>query len=324
MQNISNGSTSKSLNERNFPAIGVMGLAGYSVFLQMPQLPLTGQTVHCDGLFTELGGKGYNQVIACERLGAKTYFAGAIGADDWGRQCKIFLDSEGVDAYWVEKKDTATAFAAIQTDAAGQNTVSVYPGAAKAFCLTDLPQQALEQFIKCKLLLIQAELGKKHIMEVLDFGEEVGIPVILNPGPAIYLESEILRRFYAVTPNEDEAKILAGLPPEREYSPEALAYALHGAGAKRAAVTLGEKGAIILEKGDVYHIEAYPIRPVRDTTGAGDVFNGALAVGIVEGKTFFEAVGFAVAASGLSITKAGAVAGIPYREDVEGFLYGGV
>ena len=353
MQNISNSVVSSGLDEKDYPTIGVTGLAGYSVFLQMSQLPLIGQTVHCHGLFTELGGKGYNQVVACGRLGVKACFAGAIGRDDWGQQCKIYLESEGVDSFWIEKEGMATAFAAIQTDAAGQNTVSVYPGAAAAFCLADLGRQALEQFRKCKLLLIQAELGKKHIMEVLDFGEEAGIPVILNPGPAIYLENEILARFYAVTPNEDEAKVLTGLSLEKEYSPEALVYALQEAGVKRAAVTLGDKGAIILENDEncedgkngrycrgcedgkrdedskdsindtvckIYHIEAYPINPVVDTTGAGDVFNGALAVGIVEGKSFMEAVHFAVAASGLSITKAGAVAGIPYREDVDCFL----
>jgi len=297
--------------------IGVFGLTGYSVFLQMPQLPQIGQTVRCNNLFTELGGKGHNQAAACARLGADVYFAAAIGRDDWGAQCKASLESDNITPLLVEYEQAATAFGLIQTDAIGQNTVSVYPGAAQYFRLADLSHSALEQLSQCKLILVQAELGEAHILETLHFAENNRIPIILNPAPAISLDKNLLKRFYAVTPNEDEAKFMAGLSQNENYPPEKLAQALANAGAERAVITLGEKGAILLENGKTCYVKPHPISTVVDTTGAGDTFNGALAVGIVEGMAFIDAVRFAVTASALSVTKAGALSSIPTRADVD-------
>ena len=302
------------------PVVGVAGLTGYSVFMQMQRLPAVGQTVRCNNLFTELGGKGHNQAAACARLGVPTCFAGAIGQDDWGYQCKVALKADGIVPLLIETKRAATAFGLIQTDADGQNTVSVYPGAAQYFRLTDLLPAALKLLRQCKLLLIQAELGKNHVIEMLRFGEEAEIPVILNPAPAISLEKDLLARFYAITPNENEAKFLTGLPLEADCPPEKLAHALAQAGARRAVITLGKKGAVIMENGTVCYVKPYPVSYVSDTTGAGDTFNGALAVGIIEGKTLFEAVRFAAVASGLSVTKKGALSSIPYRAEVDRHL----
>lgn len=295
------------------PKIGVIGLAGQSAFLRTEHLPAPGESVHCSGLFFELGGKGYNQAIACARTGAKTVFVGAVGDDAYGRACEEELKQEGIIPCLV-RKDLPTAFAAITTAADGENTVAVFPGAAKALQPEDLYLPAVkEQLEGCSLLLLQNELEGECLREAIRFAGERKIPVILNPAPAAGLPGDVLADCALITPNYGEALLLAGLPENAIPSQQQLAEAVARLGPAEAVVTMGRKGAMIVSGGAWEIVPAVSFGPAVDTTGAGDTFNGVLAAALAAGRPLKAAVELAAVAAGLCVTCPGAKGSIPRR-----------
>ena len=294
------------------PRIGVIGLAGQSAFLRTPHLPAPGESVICDALFFELGGKGYNQAVAAARMGVDTVFIGAVGDDEYGSACERELEQEGVTPCLIRKK-APTAFATITTAADGENTVAVCPGAAKELTGEDLLVPEVEKVLKsCTMLLLQNELRADCLREAIAFANRNGIPVILNPAPAPGLPLDLLPGCDLITPNYGEALCLTGLQPEA--TPAQLASALKTLGPNRSVVTMGGRGALIVSGDNPEHIPAVSFGPTVDTTGAGDTFNGVLAGAMASGYSLREAVKLAVRAAGISVTRKGAVACIPRRE----------
>lgn len=299
------------------PKIGVIGLGGQSAFLSTPHFPAPGETVSCSNLFFELGGKGYNQAVACARMGVSTVFIGAVGKDDNGKACKRELLREGITPCLIEK-EIPTAFAVINTDAEGENTVCVYPGAAKELTPEDLRQASvMEQLRTCTCLLLQNELTAACLEEACRIGKELGIPVILNPAPAMQLNWSMLKKCRLITPNYGEAVQLAGLSDQDEPDGQTLVQVFRRKGISQAVITMGAQGAILMDGDTVRRIPAFSLDTPVDTTGAGDTFNGYLAGALALGMTLYEASCMATVASGISVTRRGAVAGIPAREEVE-------
>ena len=299
------------------PYIGVVGLTGQSVFMKVDHLPRVGETVKSKELFTEAGGKGHNQAVACSRLGSDCVFIGAVGSDFWGQVCKEDLVSRGVEAVLMEKV-TGTACAFIMTDDKGDNIVSVYTGASRELTMEDIRSEVIwRQLKKCDLLLAQMELPEDCLQELVDLSKERSIPLLLNPAPAKELEPEFINRFYAITPNEEEAKILLGITPNTKMTPLELGEAMLEVGIQRAVITLGGDGALLVDFNEIRHFPPYKISKVIDTTGAGDTFNGALASCIAQSMSMAEAVEFAIVAAGLSVTKKGACNSIPTEEEVK-------
>lgn len=299
------------------PYIGVLGLTGQSIFMRVEQLPRVGETVKSKELFTEAGGKGHNQAVACSKLGADCVFISAVGSDAWGQVCKDDLVSRGVETVLMEK-EMGTACAIIMTDDKGDNIVSVYPGASMELTKEDIrSERAWKRLKNCDLLLAQMELPKECLQELLELSKEISIPLLLNPAPAKKLASVYINQFYAITPNEDEAKILLGITPDTNMTPLELGEAMVEAGVQRAVITLGGNGALLVESKKIRHFLPLKVSKVIDTTGAGDTFNGALASCIAQSMSMDEAVEFAIVAAGLSILKKGACSSIPTEEEVK-------
>lgn len=299
------------------PRIGVIGLGGQSAFLSTPHFPAPGETVSCSGLFFELGGKGYNQAVACARMGVSTVFIGAVGKDDNGKACCRELLQAGITPCLIEK-DVPTAYAVITTDASGENTVCVYPGAAKELTPEDLRQDSvMAQLRTCTCLLLQNELTVACLEEACRIGKELGIPVILNPAPAKQLNWSMLKKCRLITPNYGEAVQLAGLSARDEPDGQTLVQIFRKKGISQAVITMGAQGAILMDGDTVRRIPAFSLDTPVDTTGAGDTFNGYLAGGLALGMTLYEASCMATVASGISVTRSGAVAGIPVRAEVD-------
>lgn len=296
------------------PAVGVIGLTGQSVFLSMPDLPKAGETVLCDSLHLESGGKGHNQAIACTKMGVPAVFVGTVGDDAWGHSCCLALSEAGVTPALTVCPEEKTAYAAICVDHNGNNHVSCYVGAGMSLRPKDIAEAA--PLRECGILLTQLEISDQCVYEVLQLGQSHGIPVILNPAPARPLPKELLEGFYALTPNEHEAKMLFGIAADGGNC-AGLASRIIDMGLKRVAVTLGGKGVLLVEDKHVEIIPPLPVENLVDTTGAGDIFNGTLAARLAEGAEFSEAVRFAVAASGLSVCKKGAAGSIPTRTQVD-------
>jgi ribokinase len=140
--------------------------------------------------------------------------------------------------------------------------------------------------------------------------------VILNPAPAQPLPTSLFPYLYAITPNETEAEILTGIPVMDEPSAVAAAKMLHSLGVPRVIITLGARGALVSQPTGTVLLPAPVVRAV-DTTAAGDVFNGALAVALAENRDLIESVRFAIRAAAISVTRLGAQASAPSRAEVD-------
>lgn len=301
------------------PKVGVIGLGGQSAFLKAPHFPAPGETVPCTELFFELGGKGYNQAVACARMGVRTLYVGAVGRDINGKLCRADLEQEGIETCLVEK-DQPTAYAVITTVPDGENTVQVFGGAAKELKPEDLELPAVKQaLLECDWLLLQNELSLPCLTAAVLLAEANGIPVVLNPAPAGNIPLEILQKCWLITPNLGEAKALVGIPEEQTASEAELAEAFRCMGLPKAVITMGSKGALITENGEWEKIPPFTAGKAVDTTGAGDTFNGVLTACLAEGETLAEACRTAAIASGIGVTRPGARGSIPTKQEIRNF-----
>ena len=298
------------------PKVCVIGLGGQSAFLSVEHFPAPGETVSGSDLFFELGGKGYNQAVACARMGVKTTFIGAVGFDDHGDACRRALEAEGITACLI-RKEAPTAFACITTDSSGENMVQVYPGAAKELMPEDLRLGCvMKELESCDYLLLQNELSPSCLTEACAIGKELGLRVIVNPAPAENIPFDTLQDSCLMTPNYGEAKLLAGFAQQDQPNAQALVDALRAKGIHRGVITLGKDGALIIGEEGWEIVPAYSCAAPVDTTGAGDTFNGVLAACLAMGKDLAEAVRMGAVAAGIGVTRHGAVAGIPRVEEV--------
>jgi ribokinase len=165
----------------------------------------------------------------------------------------------------------------------------------------------------------QLEIPLDAVQAAVNVAVETGVRVVLNPAPAGPLDEEILRHVSVLTPNETEAELLTSIEVSTEAAALAAAEKLNALGVQAILITLGSRGAFVL---DSRHRELVPSFAVEamDTTAAGDVFNGALAVALAEGRPLTEAVRFANAAAALAVTKLGARPSAPTREEIESLL----
>lgn len=294
----------------------IIGLGGQTAFLQTDTLPHPGQTVRCSALFYELGGKGYNQAVAAARMGVQTLFIGAVGADEAGAACRRELEAEGIETVLI-RKDTPTASAVVSTQSDGENTVEVFPGAARALTPEDLQgAQIAGRLRECSCILLQNEISAACTSAILDAAEECGVPVILNPAPASADICPLLHRCRLITPNLEEARLLLELPREAQLTDAELARRFAERGVLQAIVTDGARGSILLQNGTAVRIAPYHAGSAVDTTGAGDVFNGVLAACLVEGAELTAAAAAASVAAGIAVTRHGAASSAPGKAEV--------
>lgn len=296
--------------------VTVIGLAGQSAFFKTEHFPLPGETIACASLFFEPGGKGYNQAIACARMGGDTTFIGAVGEDENADVCRKGLEKEGIRTYLIPKQ-IPTAYAVITTDLDGENTVQVFPGAANELEAADLYTEEVQQIIKdSDYLLLQNELSLDCLKAAIEIAKMHHVPIILNPAPAENLPVEILEDCEVITPNYGEAKMLFGYQQTEDPSEEALLERVLKTGVKCAVITMGARGALLLDENGYRRIPAFFFDKAVDTTGAGDTFNGVLCAALAAGKGLDEAAELAAIAAGISVTRPGAAGSIPEQAEV--------
>ena len=299
--------------KKNGPKIVVLGLAGRSVFMSVDHFHGPGETLKAGGLYTEPGGKGCNQAVAAARLGAQVSFISCMGRDDAARQCVQFLSDEGITPVTEYTDRENSPYACILTDSGGENRVTVYRGAAD--CLSPAFVRSREALIGgADMLMLNNECPAEAVLTALGLAEKHGVPALLNPAPAEPMDAELLRRFAVITPNRIEAAQLLGIP--EDSGPAELLEGFRRLGIRRAAVTLGGDGAAVLDGDRMYLLPAAKGSAV-DTTGAGDCFNGALAVKLAAGVDLAAAVEYAVNAASLSVRKRYVMPALPYRAELD-------
>jgi ribokinase len=299
--------------------IVVVGSSNTDMIIKVQDIPRPGQTVIGGRFSTAAGGKGANQAVAAARAGGNVAFIARIGDDAFGRQAIEGFRADHIDVdHVVVDPDSPSGVASIFVDAKGQNCIAVASGANANLSPEDI-HRAADVIVSADILIMQLETPVETVRTAALLARDNGVTVILNPAPAQPLDDELLRCVSVITPNESEAELLTGI---RIGSPEAArksANLLKARGVETVIITMGDKGAL-LTRNDVRElVPAFAVDAV-DATAAGDVFNGALAVAIAEGKPLTQAVRFANAAAALSVTKLGAQPSAPARPAIERFL----
>lgn len=283
----------------------IIGLCGMSVFLRVPHYHRAEETLHAKALFSEPGGKGYNQAVAARRMGADVIFIGAVGEDGDGACCEKRLCREGISPVLLRKKEH-TAFVSILTDDTGDNRVTVFPGAV--LTAQDI-RDAEAHFRTADMLLLTPEIPEEAFAEAIRLSKKYRVKLVLNPAPYFPWIRDYLPDVWLLTPNRAEACALFG--GTETWSEEAVQSA-----PCRTIVTLGSAGAILFENGARIRIPAPRVHAV-DTTGAGDCFNGALCAFLLRDVPLPTAAQNAVRSAAFSVTREHVLDGLPYAEEVE-------
>ena len=302
------------------PNIVVLGSLNADLVQRVERVPRPGETLRGENLETFVGGKGANQAFAASRMGARTAMIGQVGDDSLGKLLLDSLRSAGVDTAAVGLADRPTGAATILVLPSGENLIVISPG-ANATLSPELAVARLADLDGAGFLLCQLETPIETVEKALAFAKEKWVTTILDPAPARTLSRDVLGNVDLLTPNETEALTLLGAAGERietvsQAEAEAAAKQLLGLGVGTVVLKLGPLGCLVAGSGFCEAIPGFAVEAV-DTTAADDTFNGALAVGLVEGKVLPEAARFANAAAALSTTRAGAQPSMPSREEVE-------
>jgi ribokinase len=306
------------------PKIVIAGSLNMDFVVQVERLPAPGETTLGSNFQMAPGGKGANQACAVGRLGqdsVNAVMAGRVGYDLFADHLKASLSAAGVDVGAVyATKTAATGVALIWVDAAGQNSIVVASGANFEFTKSELTGQK-NLFSGAKVALFQLETPLEAVAEGLRIARQTGVKTILDPAPARGLSSEILVNVDILTPNETEAQALLGRQAISISLAEAplIAEELLTRGSRAIVLKLGAQGCFYTDGQMSLHSPGIRVNAM-DSTAAGDVFNGALAVALAEEKPIAEALRFANAAAALSTTKAGAQSSVPRRNEVDLFL----
>jgi ribokinase len=306
------------------PIITVLGSLNMDFVVRVDELPAPGVTTMGKDFQMIPGGKGANQACAVGRIGAKTvqgYMIGRVGADVFGDRLKASLSTAGVDVSAVyTTKEQPTGVALIWVDRKGQNAIVVAPGANYAIETSEVSGHRAV-FQGARYALFQLEVPLPVVAAGLSAARQMGARTILDPAPAQTLSPDLLANVDILTPNEQEACLLLGRPVGRigEDEYRRAAGALRGLGVRSVILKLGSRGALYFD-GDVEILQPVFEVDAVDATAAGDIFNGALAVTLAEGKPMQLALRFAAAAAAISVTRVGAQSSVPLRSEVEEFL----
>ncbi|MBW8880479.1 MAG: ribokinase [Asticcacaulis sp.] len=285
--------------------IVVIGSINFDFILDVAALPKPAETLIGTGLKTAIGGKGLNQAVACANSGIPTRMIAAVGDDAFGAHAISHLAAHGVAADNVKTlAGVSTGVANIIVAQGGENMIIVTPGANSRLSPADI--DAAEAVIKsAAAVIVQLEVPLPAVRRALEIARSHKVLTVVNPAPVDLGVLELLPLADLVTPNETELMRLTGIEDLSDKSLINGLNKLHKAGARRALVTLGAEGCATLISGQLVRQPAYKVDAV-DTTGAGDVFNGALVSRVVSGASIVDAMRYAAAAAALSVKKASA------------------
>jgi ribokinase len=294
----------------------VIGSTNTDMVIKTAKIPSPGETILGGTFLMNPGGKGANQAVAAARLGGNVTFVTKRGNDLFGNQAVGLLMREDIDTQFVIKDNNLpSGVALITVDARGENTIVVAPGSNGNLRTEDIPDDLLKDK-KYDILLLQLEIPLESVLYSAKTASEAGMKVILNPAPATNLPEDLFSHCWLFTPNETEAEILTGIRVHDTITADKAAIVLQEKGVTNVIITLGSAGAFVKSEKFTGMVPGVKVDAV-DTTAAGDVFNGALAVSLAEGNTIEEAVKFANKAASISVTRMGAQASAPYRHEVE-------
>ncbi len=296
--------------------IVVIGSSNTDMVVKSKKIPAPGETIIGGTFFMNPGGKGANQAVAAARLNGKVTLVTKTGNDYFSEQAKHIFDFEGIETkYLVKDLRNPSGIALIMVDEDGENCIVVAPGSNSTLSAYDIEDEVYGND-PSDVFLMQLEIPVSTVEFVAERVSTRGNRVILNPAPVKQLSNDLLKCLYIITPNEVEAELLTGIKVVDAASAEQCAEKLRARGPRNVIITMGAAGAYLLSDHISSMIHVVPVKAL-DTTAAGDVFNGALAVAICEGRDLKDAVSFANKAAAISVTRMGAQSSAPYRKEID-------
>lgn len=297
----------------------VLGSINADHVIQVPHFPQPGETLSGQNYHIVYGGKGANQAVAAARLGAKVDFIACIGEDKIGLEMKQAFQKDGINTDSIATiQGETTGIAMIQVADSGENSIVISAG-ANAHLTTDIVDKFKQKILDTDALLMQLETPLDAIIYATKIAKQAGKHTVLNPAPAKALPDELLAQLTMITPNETEAEVLTGVKVVDEQSAAQAAAVFHQKGVAIVLITLGAKGVFISHNALQKIIPGFRVQ-AKDTTAAGDTFNGALVTALLEQKSLEESIQFAHAAAAISVTRFGAQTSIPSRQETLDFL----
>ncbi len=308
--------------------VTVVGSLNCDLVMRVPRHPLVGETVMAESFASFVGGKGNNQAIACARAGGAVAMVGRVGADAFASLVLERLSAAGVDHRFVTRDaEAGTGVATITVDAAGANAICVAAQANARLSPADV-DAAAEVVDVASVLLLGLEVPAATALAAARRARRrrTGSPprVLLNPAPAPRggLQPDLLAHVDVVILNEPELALLTGVSPDRPEDLQHAASLLRALGARSVVVTLGARGAGVLDESGWTPVAPFPV-DVVDSTGAGDAFCGALAAKLLRGAPLGEAVRWGAAAGALACTVPGAEPSLPLESAIARLVGGG-
>ncbi|GAC1422754.1 MAG: ribokinase [Flavisolibacter sp.] len=297
------------------PSIVIIGSSNTDMVVKTDRIPKPGETILGGSFFMNAGGKGANQAVAAARLGGAVTFIANVGNDFFGREAIQLLQKEGIDTNFITIDiNHPSGVALITVDKKGENNIVVASGANASFN-AEILAAAKGVIEHASILLMQLEIPMETTYYAASAASAREATIILNPAPACALPPSLLSFISIITPNQSEAEMLSGVTITDIASAHQAASIILDKGVKTVIITLGSKGALVVQERFSKLIPTPKVEAV-DTTAAGDVFNGALAVALAEGFSITEAVAFGCHAAAISVTRLGAQASAPHRYEI--------
>jgi ribokinase len=304
----------------NKKPIVVVGSINADLVATVPHIPHIGETVTGTTFQIHPGGKGANQAVAVARLGYPVKMIGRLGTDVYGQQLRSHLQTTGVNTDAVMTTEGSSGIALILVSQAGENCIVVIPGSNAFVSPADIDAN-IATIREAGMVLGQLEIPIETVSHLAEVCHREGIPLMLDPAPAVSLPRDLLRRVTWFTPNETESAFFIQelAPASHQSAPGEIAHTLKEAGLQGVILKLSSHGVFLRNATVEALVPSFPVIAV-DTTAAGDTFNGAFATGLMIGKTELESARFAAAAAAISVTRAGAQPSMPSLAEVIALL----
>lgn len=293
----------------------VVGSSNVDLTVRVRRLPLPGETIRGATLLRTNGGKGANQAVAAARLGADVVFITCLGNDASGGMLSAQFAADGIDTSCIKLSATPTGTALIFVDDNAENCIAVAPGSNNDLLPADI-DAARSTMEGASYLLVQLVIPMPTVVRAVELAHSLGIKTIMNPAPMNPVPEDLFSRIWLITPNQTEAEQLTGVHVESEDDAARAAEVLFAKGVKNVIVTLGSKGSLVCTPEGREFVPSRKVKAI-DTTGAGDVYNGALVAALSQGKSLIEAARVATLASSIAVTRMGAQTSAPYANEIE-------
>ncbi|HTY10028.1 MAG TPA: ribokinase [Bacteroidota bacterium] len=299
--------------------IAVIGSSNIDFIMKMPRLPKVGETITDGVFFQTFGGKGANQAVGAARAGGNVSFVNCVGDDDITPRMVDQFNKAGINTDFVfQEKNISSGTALVMIGDLGTNYLSVAPGANYRLTPRHI-DKVLDLIKEAEIIVLQYEILPETLKYVLDVCHQRKKRVLWNFAPAREFDRSYLKKVEILVVNESEAEYISGIAVADDASVSKAATEIARLGCETVIITIGARGSFIYSANGERWVDAFKVNAL-DTTGAGDIYCGCLAVALVEGKDISEAVRFATAGAAISVTRLGAQPSAPTRGEIENFL----